>query len=115
MTAYDKRVLLMRHATAYEAVAEHGSQRILIGYTMHRSRSGLLSLARKRGEQLVALMRLTDDSPVEFLKPASRGIRFGDWLVRFSGRTQREAIDSGELPFVADTVPGDAANLAPVA
>ncbi len=48
------------------------------------------------------MMGLTDAARIEFLKPAKLGAKIGDWSIKFTGRTQREAVISGELPFIGD-------------
>ena len=37
-------------------------------------------------------------------KKASDGFAIGEWQVRFTGRTERDAIMNGELPYVGDLV-----------
>ena len=103
MTTLERLERLQGGPTRYELIAECGEQRILIKYCMRRSRSTLFSAIQKHGPALIALTGMTDDAYVEFLKPASKGAKIGDWSIRFSGRTQREAI-STPLPWIGDKV-----------
>ena len=102
MTKEQKLARIHNRATAYEVVAVRGDEQILIGYTTQHSRSGLLGMCRKNGERVIARLMLSTDSMLVPGKKASDGFALGDWQVRFSGRTQREAIIEGELPWVGD-------------
>lgn len=104
MTTLEKLERLHNYPTRYELIAEKGDARILIGYTMHQSRHGLLSLCRQNGEKLVSFMGLDDKAEIVFLKPAKLGATMGGWSVKFSGRTQRDAISNGELAFIGNLV-----------
>ena len=57
------------------------------------------------GQKLIDYMGLTADDLMTFPKPAKLGARIGPadnpWSVRFSGRTQREAIGT-ELPWIGN-------------
>jgi len=104
MTAQEQRERLFRGPTRYELVAEGpDGRRVLIGYNMRQGRSALLAACRKHGQALIELMGLDDTATIAFLKPASLGATMGTWRVRFSGRTQREAIGS-ELPWIGETL-----------
>lgn len=90
---------LSRYATKYEIVASHADGRhVFIGYSGQRSKHGLLRMLQHNGELNIARLGLTDESKVASL-PNSR-IQVGDWIVAFSGRTQREAITAGEMPWL---------------
>lgn len=99
MTAHEKRNWLLRQPTRYELIAERGETRVLIGYSMRMGRHALLTMAQKHGPALIAMMGIGEDARIEFLKPAARGARIGEWLIRWSGRTQREAV-LAELPWI---------------
>jgi hypothetical protein len=101
MTPHEKLARLHNGPTRYELIAERGETRVLICYSMRTGRHSLLTAARKHGPALIAMMGLGDDAQIEFLKPAASGARIGDWSIRFSGRTQREAVSS-ELPWIGD-------------
>lgn len=95
---------LKNYATRYEirGTNTETGQTVLIGYTAQKSRAGILAMCRKNGAEIVA--RLRGDS-LEFGKRAADGATLGHWRIGFSGRTQREAIIAGELPFFLDAVP----------
>lgn len=102
MTTTEKLNRLHNGPTRYELVAEKGDERILIAYSMRTGRRALLTAAQKHGHALLAMMKLDDNTKFEFLKPAAKGAKVGDWTIRFSGRTQRDAISNGELPWIVD-------------
>jgi hypothetical protein len=81
-----------------EMVASSGF-RYLIAYTARRSFRGLLDVVRQRGAVILRVLGLPEDTRVE--RDGAGALRFPDGtIVRFSGRTQRDAIVFGELPFV---------------
>jgi hypothetical protein len=88
---------LKYYATRYELIAQNGNRRILVCYTSQTSRSGILSALRERAQDMA---RLTGADSVEFAPRAKDGATMGDWTIRLSGRTQREAFIAGELPYV---------------
>ena len=90
---------IARYATRYEVTAQRDNgERVLIGYTSRRSRHGLLRLLRIHAEQVITLTGCTEDTMMTAGKRASDGFRINDWALRFTGRTQRQAIIEGELP-----------------
>jgi hypothetical protein len=92
---------LRNHSSRYEVVASRDGEIILIGYTIHKSRSGLLATLRREPAATTAVMCPKGDEMVTWLKPAIHGCTIGGWLVRFSSRTERDAIMEGELKHVA--------------
>jgi hypothetical protein len=84
--------------TLYELAAENGDQRYLIMYTSNKSRRMLLDCAREHGERLVPL---TGHENIVFAKRAADGATMGEWRIRWTGRTQREAVSS-KLPWIGD-------------
>jgi hypothetical protein len=86
----------MTSITRYEVVARRNGRAVLIGYTPHRSRPGLLAAMRKHGPELV-----------EFLRPGEHDsiLLAGyppDFVIGESGRTQARAKQEGELPLFLD-------------
>ena len=82
--------------TLYELVVtipDHPT--MLAGYGRH-GQSGILSLLRKNGEAWSK--HIADNDTVTFAK-GGRSCQFGKLEFRFSGRTEREAIMEGPLPF----------------
>ena len=83
--------------TLYELVAKHPDGRsYLIRYTHRRSRDALLKNLRHYGETVARLMGPT----VTFASHAADGATVGDWRVSWTGRTERDALRDGELPFI---------------
>jgi hypothetical protein len=93
--------LLERHnrATRYEVVAcGEGIEKFLVGYTIHKSRHGLLTTMRNRSD-LIERLQIGETEQVRFeTQPVAAAIfGVGRARVEFSGRTEREAIIAGEL------------------
>lgn len=104
MTKLEKLERLHNRPTRYELVAERGETRILICYSARLERAIIGQICF---DHVVNLARLIGQSPeslvIEFLKPVSRGAMVSGWNVRFTGRTQRDAISTeSELPFIGD-------------
>lgn len=87
--------------TRYEIAARHPDGRhYLIGYTVRRSRSGLLAAMRRVGPQTVAKLAIGESDLISWhTKPVIHADVAG-WWIGFTGRTQRDARFS-ELQFVA--------------
>jgi hypothetical protein len=89
--------------TSYEVeLALPDGRRMLVCYTQRRSLAGLREVIRGRWEPLVRAVGIPGspihDTPV---MRDGRAYKFENGsVVRFSGRTQREAIISGELPYI---------------
>ena len=80
-----------------EMVAPSGA-RHLIAYTPRRNFRGLLDAVRQRGAAIIRRAGMPEDARGE---RAGASLRFADGtVIRFSGRTQRDAIMGGELPYV---------------
>jgi len=105
MTIQEKMERLHLGPTRYELIAERGETRVLIGYSMRQGRHAILTMCQKHGQKLIDFMGIEDAHLLVFLKPAKLGAHIGPaanpWSIRFSGRTQREAIHS-ELPWIGD-------------
>jgi hypothetical protein len=113
MTKEEKLAQLHNRHTRYEVVVERRSgivrerhvdaQVILLGYTMRKSRQGLLEVCRRNGQQVIDVLGITaDDHLIPAKKAADGFVIGGSWQVRFTGRTQRDAIIEGEHTFVCD-------------
>lgn len=92
-----KLARLKNFHTRYEIVATKDGQKILAGYTARRGRRGLLGMLSMHAAAWTAL---TGDNAIQFAKRTADGGTMGGWKINFSGRTQREAILGGELPFI---------------
>lgn len=106
MTAHEKRAALLNRPTRYELVAERNGERILIAYTMRRSRHTILTALQKHSGRIIERCDAYGKT-LTWLTPANRGCDLGGWRIYFTGRTQREAIGS-ELPWIGDTKPAAA-------
>jgi len=97
---------LKRYSTRYELIATHpDGRKVLVGYT-RKGRDGMLSMMRKNGEAWVKFSGCED---IHFARRVGDGATSGEWTINFSGRTQREAIMEGELPFFPELVRAEAA------
>lgn len=81
---------LHNRGTRYEVVATLGERCLLVGYARNRSQRALRDTMRAKGPALVEL------TGAEEFKVVVTGLRLGEWLIGFSGRTQRDAIGEGE-------------------
>lgn len=106
MTIAEKLERLHNGPTRYELIAERGDKRILIAYCMRTGRRSILEACRKHGQKLCDVLGMDNNQLLMFYKPAKLGAHIGPaenpWSIRFSGRTQREAIYS-ELPWIGET------------
>ena len=86
--------------TRYEITARHADGReLLVVYTSQKSRHGLLKAVQGNASVL-----FSDDAlfgPIT-AKPLPN-VRSGEWTIAFSGRTQRQALNEGERPFVLES------------
>lgn len=90
---------LRNDATLYEliAVAPDGRQ-VLAGYCGRTVRR-MVSMLHQNA---TAWMRLTGAARVDAVPKMPKTLTLGEWTFRFSGRTEREAIMHGELPWIGD-------------
>lgn len=89
---------LKNRATRYELVLERGAERLRLCYTARKNRRGMIDAIFRLGAELGAF---TGQKEVRFGHGATA--QLGDWAVRFSGRTQREAVLAGELRWFASS------------
>jgi hypothetical protein len=113
MTTQQRLARLKNRQTLYECVAKHRTtgQTVLIMYSAKsKSRffAGISDNESKRGVQLVKLTgteRLEYAADPEVKRLWSQFIgTMGDWLIGFTGRTQRECILESEEPYIGDVV-----------
>lgn len=100
MTTTEKLARLKLYATRYEIVMSNGTESILIGYG-GRSRN-LIRRMMSEDHRVQKIIAKTGTDRIVYGKRAIDGMSMGDWTIRPSGRTQREAITRGELPFIGD-------------
>ncbi|OHD25594.1 MAG: hypothetical protein A2064_09110 [Spirochaetes bacterium GWB1_66_5] len=91
-----KLARLRRRDTLYEAALVHRTtgQRVLLCYS-HTSGARLGSYIAHHADEVVAFC----GSDRYVARQAGEEYAIGDWGVRWTGRTQREAIIGGELPW----------------
>lgn len=92
-----KLTRIQRYATRYELAMIKGNERILIRYTAKKTRRSILKECYEFGEKIVAI---TGVDEIKFADTKTVGATSGEWEFKFTGRTQREAIIGGELPFI---------------
>lgn len=87
------------HATRYEIeLTTAAGAKWLVAYTPRRNFRGPLAAVQQRGSAILRVAGMPDDATVT---RDGASLRFGDGsVIRFSGRTQRDAISNGELPYV---------------
>lgn len=102
--------------TAYEAVVVRGDgTRVLLAYCVRKSGRGLRDALRKRWDAVCAFLAL-DDEIATFDVISKNEIRaIGGGVIRWSGRTERDAIMAGELTYVVRAVAAETPAQAPQA
>jgi hypothetical protein len=81
---------LLNYPTKYEITLSCGAQTYLVAYSGRKSKQGLISAIRGRGLDILAITKLDESAAFTFTSATSA--QLGDWVVRFTGRTQRDAI-----------------------
>jgi TnpA family transposase len=94
-----KLARLKNYATRYELAMTRGSESYLVTYATSRSRGTIFKAVARFGPKVVAL---TGDEELHFARKSADGATTGEWTIRYTGRTQRDAILGGELPFIGD-------------
>ena len=89
--------------TKYETtLTAPDGQKFLLAYVEARSFRALLRCVQRRGEDLAERLSIGEDARAT----REGGGRFpalnfgGGWKAEYSGRTQKESRDSGELPWI---------------
>ena len=99
-TQIKKLARLYNRRTMYELAAIHtDGRRVLIAYSDGKGRRDVWNCCHNRATAVVAL---TGSEIFDFGKRAADGAVIGEWSIRFTGRTEREAIMEGELAYVRD-------------
>jgi hypothetical protein len=101
MTKLEKLNRLTNRGTAYELIAVSPNMtKVLAGYTPRRSKEGIVRMLQKNGAAWTKKVR---EITIEFIKMGKGPTaKLGDLTIFFTGRTQREAILEGELPWFED-------------
>jgi len=86
--------------TRYEIVAWKDGEYLLVGYTPRLSRAGLSAAMQNVGDALIERLQIDDQHTITFGTKPRPWAQVAGWQVEFTGRTQREAKQAGEHPFV---------------
>ena len=108
MSAADVSEMLRHQPTRYEIVLTLADgRRMLVGYTPRKSRDGMLGAVQRVGRAILSHMPdLTDEHRMTWKRG---GFDMGNGArVAWSGRTQRDALQHGPLPYVAAEAGGAA-------
>lgn len=97
-----ERIVKSGESTRYELALVRGDERILIRYTYARALRNVLGAMSDHADRIV---KLTGAEKWDFINPKRRadGLKLGEWTLRFTGRTQREAY-AAPLPFIVERV-----------
>ncbi len=90
--------------TLYECVAVNGPRTVLLFYGDSKSKAGFVRWTRRDNPKYAQrLVDLTDSKLIDWVKPFRGTVgTMGEWTIKFSGRTQRDAYVEGEHPFLMD-------------
>lgn len=103
-----KLALLQNRATRYEVAVTHADRRrVLLCYTAKHSSRGLTDALRGRMVEVGTFLALPDEARFAVQAGENRITASSGGEVSFTGRTQRQAIMEGELPFILDLVPAE--------
>ena len=85
--------------TRYEIAARHRSgHKLLIGYTPHISRPGLLAAVQQRSREIILALGSNKGDEIIIETQPPHCCRIGEWRIGFTGRTEARAKREGELP-----------------
>jgi hypothetical protein len=88
--------------TRYEIAARHRSgYKLLIGYTPHNSRPGLLAVVQHRSLEIILALGSNKNNEVIIENEPPHCCRIGEWCIVFTGRSEARAKREGELPVFA--------------
>ena len=99
-TPAERLASMTRESTLYELAltSPDRTRKILVAYCNRTGRRGLYNAVAKDGRR-EAIVALTGTEEITFAKRSADGAKMNGWEIKFSGRTQREAIAQGELPY----------------
>jgi hypothetical protein len=97
-----KLARLKNYATRYELAMMRGGDRLLVCYSSRRGRQGIFEAVRSR---VSAMTWRTGTDQIHFAQRAEDGATMGEWTIRFTGRTQREAYIGGALEYCQHGMP----------
>ena len=89
--------------TTYELIAQHTSgRRLLIVYASRKTIARMLELVRDRYDAISAATDTRLDRVADIRGGAYPSCVYGEWTIRYSGRTRLQAKQEGELRTVAE-------------
>jgi hypothetical protein len=95
---------LKNRSTLYECIAVNGERTVLLFYG-DKNQAGFRRWLRRDNQSYAQrLVDLTGSKTIDWADKPFRGTigTIGEWTIKFSGRTQREALIAGEHVFVMD-------------
>src|SRR5262245_64243794 len=76
--------------TRYEIAARHRSgHKLLIGYTPHRSRPGLLAAVQQRSPEIIVALGTNKGDKIIIETQPPHCCRIGEWCIVFTGRDRK--------------------------
>lgn len=91
--------------TRYEIAAKHSDGRtLLVAYSPRLSRIGLLKAMQGVGQQLIDRLATGEHDEIKFTASPRAHAETAGWWVGFTGRTQHDAKQLGELPYIGAKV-----------
>ena len=97
-----KLARLKNYRTRYELAMTRGGQKLLVCYTDQRGRPGIISAVQSR---VSAMIWRTGVDRIDFAEFSDDGATMGEWSIRFTGRTQRQAYIEGALEYCQHGMP----------
>jgi hypothetical protein len=86
--------------TRYEIAARHpNGHKLLIGYTPHKSRPGLLATVQKHEPEINAVLGIGGSEEIIIETQPPYCCHINEWCIVFTGRTEVQARREGELQF----------------
>lgn len=87
--------------TRYEVAAKSPTgESFLLGYTPRVSRQGLLIVMQRHGEKIIAALHIGEKDQISFGTQPRPFATVAGWRLEFTGRTQRDAVHTEELPVL---------------
>lgn len=93
--------MIRQEITRYEITASRpGQPTWLVGYSPRLSRAGLVGAMRRVGDAILDRLAVGDTDEITLVtRPRPHALLSG-WVIGFSGRTQRDARQASEYPFI---------------
>jgi len=89
--------------TTYEVVAEHADgRRLLIVYAFRKTIRRMIEIVRERHDTIATATDTRLDRVTDITGGTYPTCRYGEWTIRYTGRTRLQARQEGELRSVAE-------------